>query len=76
MKERKVKEILLPFRESMPLNPSVTIDDKTTYAVELMVNNNLKGIAVVRNRRPIGMVRLEDAFKQLGIQIPRKKVTQ
>jgi hypothetical protein len=73
MNERKVKEILLPFGGSMPLDPSVAINDKTTYAVELMVNNSFKGIAVVRNRRPIGMVRLEDAFKQLGIQIPRKK---
>jgi CBS domain-containing protein len=73
MKERKVVEILLPFRESMPIDPSVPIDDKTTHAVELMVKNNLKRIAVVRNRRPIGMIRLEDAFKQLGIQIPRKK---
>lgn len=63
----------MPFREGMPLNPSVTINDKTTHAVELMVNNNLKGIAVVRNNRPIGMIRLEDAFKQLGIQLPLKK---
>ena len=63
----------MPFKEGIPLNPSVTINDKTTYAVELMVNNNLKGIAVVRNNRPIGMIRLEDAFKQLGIQMPRKK---
>lgn len=66
----------MPFKEGIPLNPSVTINDKTTYAVELMVNNNLKGIAVVRNNRPIGMIRLEDAFKQLGIQMPRKRETK
>ena len=73
MKERKVEEIILPFKEGMPLYPSVTMSDKITLAVELMLNNNLKDIAVIQNRRPMGMVRLEDAFKQLGIQMPRKR---
>jgi hypothetical protein len=67
MKEKRVEEILLPFRKGVPLCPSVTMSDKITHAVELMVNNNLKFIAVVRNERPIGMVCLEDAFKKLGL---------
>lgn len=70
MKEKKVEEILVPFRKGMPLHPSVTIGDKITHAVELMVNNNFSSIAVVRNRQPVGMVRLEDAFKILGLRLP------
>ncbi|MBU4427234.1 MAG: CBS domain-containing protein [Desulfobacterales bacterium] len=73
MKTKKVEEILLPYEEGIPLNPSVTISDKIVHAVELMVENNLKHIAVVRNRRPIGIVRFEDALQKLGLQIPPKR---
>ena len=72
MKEKKVKEIILPYKESMPLNPSVTISDKIIHAIELMVNNKLNNIAVVLNNRPIGRVCLEDALKKLGLQVPGK----
>jgi len=37
------------------------------------VKNNLKHIAVVRNRRPIGIVRFEDALQKLGLQISPKR---
>ena len=67
MKEKRVEEILLPLRKGVPFCPSVTMTDKITRAIELMVNNNLKCIAVVRNDRPVGMVCLEDAFKKLGL---------
>ncbi len=70
MKGKKVEEILLPFREGMQLYPSVTMSDKIIHAVELMVKNNLKNIAVVRNKRPIGMIRLEDALEELGLNMP------
>ncbi|UCF83715.1 MAG: CBS domain-containing protein [Desulfobacteraceae bacterium] len=73
MKAKKVAEILLPYEEGIPLNPSVTISDKIVDAVELMVENNLKHIAVVRNRRPIGIVRFEDALQKLGLQMPPKR---
>ena len=58
--------------EGIPLNPSVNIDDKIVHAIELMVDNNLKNIAVVLNARPIGRVCLEDAFQKLGLKTPRK----
>ena len=73
MKGKKVKEIILPFKEGMSLHPSVTMSDKIIHAIELMVNNNLNNITVVMNNRPIGRVCLEDALKKLGLQIPGKK---
>ena len=72
MRTRKVEEIILPYMEGIPLNPSVNIDDKIVHAIELMVDNNLKNIAVVLNARPIGRVCLEDAFQKLGLKTPRK----
>ena len=59
----------MPFREGAQIYPSVTMKDKITHAVELMVKNNLKNIVVVRNRRPIGIIRLEDALKELGLKM-------
>ena len=70
MKTKRIDEILLPYEEGIPLNPSVTISDKIVHAVELMVENDLKCIAVVRNKRPVGMVRLEDAFQKIGLRLP------
>jgi CBS domain-containing protein len=67
MRRRKVDEILLPYEDGVPLDPSVTIGDRIITAIELMVGKNLKQIAVVRNQRPVGMVRLEDAFKKIGL---------
>jgi hypothetical protein len=67
MKRRKVDEILLPYEDGVPLDPSVKIGDRIITAIELMVGKNLKQIAVVRNQRPVGMVRLEDAFKKIGL---------
>ena len=73
METRKVEEIVLPYREGIPLGPSVRMSDTITHAVELMVTYNLKHIAVVRGRQPIGVVRLEDAFKKLGLLGPQAK---
>jgi len=72
MKVKKVEEILLPFRAGMAVHPSVSARDKITFAIELMLKNNLKSIAVVRGKRPIGMIRLKDAFKTLGLEMPGK----
>ncbi|MGD2124546.1 MAG: CBS domain-containing protein [Desulfobacteraceae bacterium] len=69
MKRRSVEEILLPYKKEVPLDPSVGMGDKITHAIEIMVRHNLKYIAVVHNRRPVGMVRLEDAFEKIGLQI-------
>ncbi|KAF0122357.1 MAG: Uncharacterized protein FD151_811 [bacterium] len=72
MKEKKVKDILLPFKEGIPLCPSVTLNDKIVQAIELMVNNNLKCIAVIENQRPVGMVCLKDALQEMGLQVTDK----
>ena len=57
-----------PYEQGLPLNPSVTTDDRITFAIELMLKNNIRSIAVVRNRRPIGMIRLDDALQELGLK--------
>ena len=69
MRRRNVDEILLPFEDGLPLDPSVRIGDRIITAIELMVGKNLKQIAVVKNQRPVGMVRLEDAFKKIGLTL-------
>ncbi|PKN61652.1 MAG: hypothetical protein CVU57_28320 [Deltaproteobacteria bacterium HGW-Deltaproteobacteria-15] len=68
MKRKRVSDILLPYNEVVPLEPSVGPDEKIVHAIELMVTKNLKCVAVVSNQRPIGMVRLEDAFEKLGLR--------
>ena len=73
MRRKRVEEILLPFKEGIPLEPSVRLGDRIIQAIELMVNNNLKCIAVLQNRRPVGMVRLEDAFLELGLHVTAEK---
>ena len=67
MTGRKVDEILLPYEDGVPLKPSVKIGEKIITAIELMVGNNLKQVVVMRNQRPVGMIRLEDAFKKMGL---------
>jgi CBS domain-containing protein len=73
MRKRKVEEIILPYREGIPVSPSVTAGDKITHAIELMVSHNLKSIAVVRHNRPVGMARLEDAFQKIGLKAVGEK---
>jgi CBS domain-containing protein len=72
MTTRPIDPIIRPCTEDLPLEPSVGIGDKLTRAIELMVSHNLIRIAVVRNQRLIGMIRLEDAFKQIGLEMPVK----
>ncbi len=73
METQKIDEILLPYQQEIPLHPSVVVGDKIIHAIQLMVENNMKYIAVVKNNRPVGMLRLEDAFRKLGLQIPLKR---
>jgi len=67
MGPKKVRELIRPFREGIPLDPCVMADDKITRAISLMINNEVKRIVVVRNNKPIGFIRLEDAFEALGL---------
>ena len=73
MRRTKVDEILRPYAEGVPLDPSVHMGDRIIHAIELMVRNNLKCIAVLKNQRPIGMVHLEDAFQKMGLQAVQHK---
>jgi hypothetical protein len=70
MERTRVEEILQPYQDGLPLQPSVKMGDKIIHAIELMVRNNVKSIAVLKNQRPVGMVRLEDAFRKIGLQRP------
>jgi CBS domain-containing protein len=72
MRSCKVDSIIAPYTEDVPLTPSVTLGEKISRAIELMLKHNLNRIAVVRNQRAIGMVRLEDAFHELGLEMPAK----
>jgi len=72
MQSRRIDSIILPYMEELPLTPSVAIGDKITHAVELMLSHNLSRIAVVRNLRAIGLIRLEDALQELGLEMPVK----
>ncbi len=72
MRSCKVDSIIAPYTEDVPLTPSVTLGEKISRAIELMLKHNLNRIAVVRNQRTIGMVRLEDAFHELGLEMPAK----
>ena len=67
MRKQRVEDIILPYKQGVPIRPSVTIGDEITHAIELMVNHNLRCIAVIRNNRPVGMVRLGDAFRKMGL---------
>ena len=69
MKCKKVADILLPFREGMRIYPSVSSEDKIIYAIEIMVKNNFKEIAVITKDHPAGLVRLEDALRVLGLNV-------
>jgi CBS domain-containing protein len=68
MKRKRVSDILLPYNDMVPLEPSVGLDERIVHAIELMVNRNLKCVAVVSNQRPVGMIKLEDAFEKLGLR--------
>ena len=72
MKSRTVREIILPYEEGTPAAPSVAAGDKIVFAVEIMVQHDLHRLAVVRNGRPIGMIRLADAFGVLGLEMSIK----
>jgi len=73
MRQKKVIEIVIPYKEGVPYHPSVSMNDRIIDAVELMVNHGLYQVAVVRKDRPIGMIRLEDAFRELGLRGPLLK---
>ena len=68
MKRLAVEAIIIPIEEGVPVNPSVGPEDRITDAIEVMLKNDLKRIAVTEAGQAIGMIRLEDAFKKIGLE--------
>jgi predicted transcriptional regulator len=63
MKKHEVKDIIVSIDKNLAAEPSVAEKDNITEAIEVLLNNNLKQIAVTRKDAVIGMIRLEDALK-------------
>jgi CBS domain-containing protein len=72
MVTRSINPIIRPCSEALPLDPCVGIGEKISRAIELMVSHNLSRIAVVQNRRAVGMVTLDEAFEEIGLDMPAK----
>jgi CBS domain-containing protein len=72
MVTRSINPIIRPCSDSLPLEPCVGIGEKISRAIELMVSHNLRCIAVVHNRRAVGMVSLEEAFEEIGLDMPSR----
>ena len=68
MKRLTVEAIIIPVEEGVALEPSVGPEDRITEAIEIMLKNDLKRIAVTRGGEVMGMMRLEDAFKKIGLE--------
>jgi CBS domain-containing protein len=68
MKRLSVKAITIPIQEEIALKPSVGPEDRITEALEVMLKNDLKRVAVTRGKEVVGMIRLEDALKKVGLE--------
>jgi CBS domain len=68
VQKKKVIEILLPYREYVPLSPGLSTDEPITRAIQIMLEHDIRCMAVVRRHKPIGIVTLEDALQALGLQ--------
>ena len=75
MEKLTVKEITLLKDENLATKPSVSVEDKITDAIEVMLKNNLNRIAVTNKNEILGMIRLEDALKVIGLEDALKKRT-
>lgn len=68
MKRLAVEAIIIPIEDGVALKPFVGPEDRVTEALEVMLKNNLKRIAVIQGKEVLGMIRLEDALKQVGLE--------
>jgi CBS domain-containing protein len=68
MKLLTVQEVVVPLEEGVPLAPSVSPEDRITDALKVMLKNELKRIAVVEENEPMGMIRLDDALRKVGLE--------
>jgi CBS domain-containing protein len=68
MKKLAVESIIRPMEEEITLKPFVGPQDRIMEAIEVMLRNDLKRIAVIEGRRTMGMITLDDALKRLGLK--------
>ncbi|MHC1729643.1 MAG: CBS domain-containing protein [Syntrophobacteraceae bacterium] len=68
MRSMRLIDIVLPLSQDIVIDPNVDLHDPLTHAIEMMVSYNLQQIVVVSKGFPIGIVRLADAFKKIGLQ--------
>ncbi|MCK5508015.1 MAG: CBS domain-containing protein [Desulfobacterales bacterium] len=73
MEKLKVKDITLLMDENLSIRPSVFVEDKITDAIEVMLKNDLNRIAVTSKDKILGMIKLEDALKVIGLEDNLKK---
>ena len=73
MEKLKVKEITLLMDENLSKRPSVSVEDKITDAIEVMLKNDRNRIAVTSKDKILGMIKLEDALKVIGLEDDLKK---
>lgn len=63
-----IRKILVPFDEDLSREPCISAAERITKAIEAMLKNDLRRIAVTNGAKVIGMIRLEDALKKIGLQ--------
>lgn len=69
MKKLTVETAIIPIDEKgIPPEPSVSLEDSITHAIEVMLKNDLNRVAVVLGTNVVGMIRLEDALKKVGLE--------
>ncbi len=73
MEKLKVKDITLLMDENLSIRPSVSVEDKITDAIEVMLKNDLDHIAVTSKDKILGMIKLKDALKIIGLEDDLKK---
>ena len=73
MEKLKVKDITLLMDENLSIRPSVSVEDKVTDAIEVMLKNDLDRIAVTNKDKILGMIKLKDALKVIGLEDDLKK---
>ncbi len=73
MEKLKVKEITLLMDENFSTRPCVSVEDKITDAIEVMLKNDLDRIAVTSKDKILGMIKLKDALKVIGLEDDLKK---
>lgn len=68
MEKLVAQAIMILADKDVAPQPSVYSDDKITDAIEVMLKSNLKRIAVTDGNRIVGMIKLEDALKKVGLE--------